>query len=309
MDRQRLNRITALFLVIVVLVIALMLTGSLRRPAQVVLPEASDAPGGTGADPGGNSLTVVEVRPDTVQAAIATLARPEEYRRTVSVEQFWTGGSGTVETTATVSGAWTRTDRTLADGRVRHAVTDGETTYLWYNEAPPVLTLPAGSVTADAEQMIPTYETVLALPVERIGILPEEEKKKDQDQQVSGVHVVQVQQVQNMPEKAGEAVGKGAAPAAGRRVLSRGSAAFRRGLGWRSAGFRPLRPRRRRGLMSLPGGGRGILRRDAGIGTVVAADIAVVHPSSLPSGQKSAPQVEQPGQLQGALHLFLPLGL
>lgn len=170
MDRQRLNRITALFLVIVVLVIALMLTGSLRRPAQVVLPEASDAPGGTGADPGGNSLTVVEVRPDTVQAAIATLARPEEYRRTVSVEQFWTGGSGTVETTATVSGAWTRTDRTLADGRVRHAVTDGETTYLWYNEAPPVLTLPAGSVTADAEQMIPTYETVLALPVERIAL-------------------------------------------------------------------------------------------------------------------------------------------
>ncbi|MEI3363031.1 MAG: hypothetical protein V8R75_11015 [Oscillospiraceae bacterium] len=38
-------------------------------------------------------MAVVEVSPSTVQAAVKTLARPEAYRRTVTVEQLWSGGT------------------------------------------------------------------------------------------------------------------------------------------------------------------------------------------------------------------------
>ncbi len=76
---------------------------------------------------------MVAVTPETVQTAIATLHRPgQAYRRVIRVEQLWDGGSGSFETTVTVSGRWTRTDRSLSDGQVRHTITDGEITYIWY---------------------------------------------------------------------------------------------------------------------------------------------------------------------------------
>ena len=95
--------------------------------------------------------------------------RPEVYRRQLSVQQFWSGGDGTVETTVTVKAPWTRAGRTLADGRVRHTLTDGETTYIWYDRETAVYTAPAGDITADVEQSIPTYEDILDLPAARIA--------------------------------------------------------------------------------------------------------------------------------------------
>ena len=101
---------------------------------------------------------------------MATLSRPLEYRRTVTVEQLWTGGSGTYETAVAVSGGWTRTDRTLAGGRVRHVLTDGEVTHIWYDGGTEVYTAPAGGISADNEQNIPTYEEILDLPPEAIAV-------------------------------------------------------------------------------------------------------------------------------------------
>jgi len=57
---------------------------------------------------------------------------------------------------------------TLPDGQVRHSITDGETTFIWYNGESEVYTGPAGAISADAEETIPTYEDVLALSPERI---------------------------------------------------------------------------------------------------------------------------------------------
>lgn len=165
MDKRRLNRITWGFVALTVLVVALMLASSLRRTSHITLPESSTAADQLteDEDPNADMPTVVAVTPETVQAAVETLARPESYSRTVTVEQLWSGGSGTYEVTVTVSGGWTRTDRTLPDGRVRHAITDGETTYIWYNGETPVYTASAGEVTADNEQTIPTYEDILRL--------------------------------------------------------------------------------------------------------------------------------------------------
>lgn len=171
MKKRRISRAATGFVVLVVLVIALMLSNTLRSSPRIVLPEETETPGQTEENPslGGDALTVVAVTPDTVQAAIETLARPETYRRSIKVQQFWSGGSGTVEATVTVSGAWTRVDRTLSEDRVRHTVTDGEITYIWYNNERELFAAPAGSITADVEQAIPTYEDILALPVEEIA--------------------------------------------------------------------------------------------------------------------------------------------
>lgn len=170
MDRRNLNRIITLLLTAVIVLVALMLTGSLHRPARIVLPAETATPGQPSDSPedASGTLTQVAVTPLTVQTAIETLARPELYRRTLSVQQLWTGGSGTWETTVTVMQPWTRTDRTLTDGRIRHTVTDGESTYIWHNSETDMLTVPAGVITPDAEQSIPTYEDILLLPAEEI---------------------------------------------------------------------------------------------------------------------------------------------
>ena len=172
MDKRNLRRITWGFAVLAVLVVALMLVSSLSRTSRITLPESSVSSEQQTEEnlAGTNMPTVVEVTPQTVQAAIATLERPEEYRRSVTVEQFWNNGSGMYEIMVAVREGWTRTDRTMPDGRIRHTVTDGNTTYIWYNNQVPVRTITAGEISADDEQTIPTYETVLELPVNKITI-------------------------------------------------------------------------------------------------------------------------------------------
>ena len=171
MEKRKLKWLTWGIVIFMVLAVGLMLSGTLRRTSHITLPEPetsteqdSEAPGS-----GDDALTVIEVTPFTVQAAIETLSRPGTYRRTVTVEQLWSGGSGSYEVTVTVSGPWTRTDRTMPDGRARHTVTGPERVYVWYNNEENVYSGPIGAVSADAEQSIPTYENILELPAEQIA--------------------------------------------------------------------------------------------------------------------------------------------
>ena len=46
------------------------------------------------SDIDGSAINQIAVKTDTVQSVIATLRRSEEYSRTVTVEQIWSGGSG-----------------------------------------------------------------------------------------------------------------------------------------------------------------------------------------------------------------------
>ena len=79
MEKRKLSRVAMGFIILVVLVIVLMFSNSLRRTARITLPSSDSAAGSSGgADiAGGDSLTVVAVTPETVQTAIATLERPE----------------------------------------------------------------------------------------------------------------------------------------------------------------------------------------------------------------------------------------
>ena len=171
MEKRKMNRVAIGFIILVVMVLVLMFSNSLRRSSRITLPAENSTSEQTDPDAsaGEDALTVIAVTPETVQTAIATLARPEQYSRAIRVEQVWSGGSGSFETTVTVSGRWTRTDRTLSDGQVRHTITDGETTYIWYNSESTVYSGPAGEITPDDAQAIPTYETILELPVEDIA--------------------------------------------------------------------------------------------------------------------------------------------
>ena len=164
MDRRRLNHITAVFLAAVVLVVAFMLFHSFRRPPSLVLPELPPDSGDQQ-----EALGTVSVTPETVQTAIATLERPEQYRRSICVEQYWDDGSGSWDTSISTNGAWIRMDRTLASGRVRHSITDGSITYIWYDSETRVFTSVADDITPDMEQSIPTYEDVLSLDAEQIS--------------------------------------------------------------------------------------------------------------------------------------------
>ena len=148
MDERKRNWITWSFVALTVLVIAAMMSSTLRRTNRVELPDTDESPDfSAGADAG---LTVVEVTPETVQTAIATLHRPEAYRRTI---------------------------------------TDGQTTYIWYNSETSVYETAAGDITADEEQGIPTYETVLELPTADIAMADY--------RAISGVNCIYVETVEN----------------------------------------------------------------------------------------------------------------
>ena len=169
MDKRRLKFITWGFVLLTAVIVALMLMSNLRRSSRVELPDTeNDAQGSENVPTEGSALTVVEVRPETVQAAIETLHRPQVYRRSVTVEYLWNSDSGTAEMTTAVLNGWTRVDRTLADGQTRHVITDGTVSYIWYNEESDFHTGASADISADAEQAIPTYEEILALPPETI---------------------------------------------------------------------------------------------------------------------------------------------
>lgn len=169
MDKRKLNWITLIFVVLTVFVVGLMLSNTLRRSSHITLPDTNGTTGQILDNLGESSaLTIVEIDPETVQTAIATLSRPQSYRRSITIEQFWTGGSGSYRLTASVNGDWTRTDRVMPDGQIRHSITDGKSSYIWYNEEREYAEAPAGGISADNEQSVPTYESVLELPVESI---------------------------------------------------------------------------------------------------------------------------------------------
>ena len=88
----------------------------------VELPTAEPTDGSSG--PGGGEEDVVSLTPDTVQAVISMLTRADSYSRTVTVEDFWDGGSSSTELKV-----WEDHGRSLIrverDGYVRNILISG----------------------------------------------------------------------------------------------------------------------------------------------------------------------------------------
>ena len=165
MRKHRFNAAAMGFIILIVLVVVFLMSGSLRRTSSVTLPDITkEASASIGSSQyGEDAVNKIEITRETVQAAIATLARPDSYIRILIVEWLWEKTSALSQVTVYVSEGTSRIDTLRADGRTRHVVTDGKHTAIWYDDEDAFYIGSAGDVSADQEQTIPTYEEVLQL--------------------------------------------------------------------------------------------------------------------------------------------------
>ena len=179
---ERKNKLVLFLLIVLVMTVALISSFGLNffagSGAEIVLPTPAPAEtsGGQGLEGGGQVLPI-RTTPETVQSIIATLERPENYARTVTVEMA-TGAdqAGSFTANVLVDGAWTSVELTQSfqpmGTQYTIVYTDPETgegtLYRWYANSTEVKSWPVGENGADLAQHIPTYEDVLALDQEDI---------------------------------------------------------------------------------------------------------------------------------------------
>ena len=166
-DRAVFIGVAAAVLVIVLIVLAVnLLPGSAPDTAQVLLPEetSSLAPDDAGA---AEEDRVISVTPETLQSALSTLTRAQEYTRTVTAESFWSGGESERSIDVAVSGGSTALTVTES-GKVKHILLLGEEKHIWYDGSAQVYSGPAAEKDADEYQGILTYEDILTLDASAI---------------------------------------------------------------------------------------------------------------------------------------------
>jgi len=167
-DNKRTTYLT-IALSILLLFVLLVIQQALKEDSTIVLPEyttEADTDDGNSSADGFNALSV---SPKTVQTAISTLSRPASYKRTQTVEIFWSSGSSTSSCDVAVHSGMTRIDTTLADNSVCHVLMTADTAAVWYDDETAWTTLHAEEFTADSLQRMPTYETVLEITVASIA--------------------------------------------------------------------------------------------------------------------------------------------
>ena len=133
--------------------------------APVVLPDTS--PYAASAPPEGRGgLIPAKVTPETVQAVVATLSRPDGYSRELQVVSSWLGGEAAWQVQVWHKGSSTRiriTPETEGEPEKDVLIQDREI-LIRYGDDRRVFRSTAGSpALTDALQLIPSYEDVLAL--------------------------------------------------------------------------------------------------------------------------------------------------
>ena len=169
MSTKRIMAISIVGAALIAAAIALMLlTSFLGRDSDAAqlpdTPASSEGPKGTAPD----TLDLVEVTPDTVQAVVSALARPEAYSRDLVVESLWEGGSATFDIAVSVSGGVTSLSAVPPIGPTKRIVVTPDMLYIWYNgDRVPFIgdirSTGEGHRTADEWQMLVTYEDILVL--------------------------------------------------------------------------------------------------------------------------------------------------
>ena len=132
--------------------------------APVILPDTTALPTASGGGEIGGGATLAEVTPETVQAVVSTLSRPDSYSRRLLVSSFWEGGSQTWQVQV-----WQKTGATrirIVSPETEEAernllLEDGEL-QIWYGEGPETFRTEAEQErAADLLQMLPSYEDLL----------------------------------------------------------------------------------------------------------------------------------------------------
>ena len=166
MKQWKVSAIGLSFVLLILLFFLFLMRGGFREKVEITLPPLSAGEQNM-QGVSENAITDVSVTPDTVQWVIETLARPDNYACIVRMERFWNGGNAETITDVHVAQGWTSL-RTAEGIQIRYVLTNGETTYIWYDNSREYYQAPA-VFSEDAEYGIPTYEDILLLPRDRIA--------------------------------------------------------------------------------------------------------------------------------------------
>ncbi len=112
---------------------------------------------------------VVAVTPDNVKVLVKELQRPESYGADYLIYLFWEGGQTSLKRSVWVLKDMVRVSKFNAAGDIEeNVVTYNEKTYIWAASANTYYTGKEGSISADDNAQIPTYENILDVPEEQI---------------------------------------------------------------------------------------------------------------------------------------------
>ena len=161
MEGKNQNILVALTAIVIVVAIFSSFGMNMFSNITIELPEGTAAAAPSPGQEEGE-LTRVTVTPETVQAVVATLERPDSYYRTVTVR--YAGVDTPTVSQIWARDGWVRTSTTLSGGLVRHTLVGDGTRYVWYGGSTTWTSSPADGRSADLEGAgIPNYEDVLAL--------------------------------------------------------------------------------------------------------------------------------------------------
>lgn len=137
--------------------------------AAVILPTAPPDGGKDDDSNAENAPQVVEIKADTVQAALRTLSRADSYSRTLCVDSFWEGGESRRNIDVWVNGSSARLDISRTDGSsTMHLLIDGDEKWLWYSGFYGSYHGVAAESEADRWQGLLSYEHILELDSDNI---------------------------------------------------------------------------------------------------------------------------------------------
>ena len=151
-------------------VVFLLLRSQQPSTPAVVLPTAPPVDASAPAAPESTAgVQMIAVTPATVQAVVGTLRRIDSYSRTLTVRDFWSGGSRSRTVDVRARGDKLRLSiRSGDDSPQQEVLLSGAEQWVWYSDADAVYHGEATSGDADAWQTLLTYEDVLEAPAEDI---------------------------------------------------------------------------------------------------------------------------------------------
>ncbi len=156
---------TVLLLAAVLIYIVVTLNSPVPTPP-VELPDENRLEGPQVSD---NMLAqYASVTPETVQAVIASMVRPDGYTRSVTVEDFWNGGASAAEFTVQASGTSTKITSITQQG-MRYVLTTENGTWIWYDGSDQAF-FSEDATPWDGDQWLRTltYEDLLSLSPQKI---------------------------------------------------------------------------------------------------------------------------------------------
>lgn len=130
-------------------------------PVVLPTPAVSDSSADESNNQSGND-TVINISPGTVQAAISTLSRADNYSRVLNITNYWSGGNSQQQINVWVQGDSSRFTIS-GQGISKNVLINGTDLWIWYSDSKDIYHGSAHSGDADEYQALISYEHLLEL--------------------------------------------------------------------------------------------------------------------------------------------------